>query len=55
MRMVTDPDELTDYEKGFISGWLAAQGIFKEPTEEQVREALMRLVAFQSPTSSARH
>lgn len=54
MEGLPDPDALTEYDRGWIAGWLTARHIEK-PTVEQFREALLALVALQTQASTAHH
>jgi hypothetical protein len=37
------PEELSEYHRGFVAGYLCAKGIQETPTMEQFRDALLAL------------
>jgi hypothetical protein len=59
--MATPPEfiieDLTEFEVGWIRGWLTRNGVAGVPTDEQVREALWALQAYMetmTPDASQR-
>jgi hypothetical protein len=42
-----EPEKMSDFERGWITGWLSARGI-EDPTFDQLREALMALLSFKT-------